>query len=137
MFVRFTLFSIYFLSCSIGMGASESLPQTGNASEIMDSRKQMKKSYQFNTRVQREKEDFNNFYNNVSQLVKECGYGDLADRILRDKIISGSYDGNLRNHLLGTENLTLEQAREEAVKWQRKQKGGKLLLYDSRFACVI
>lgn len=109
------------------MGASESTPSNGIDAEMMDSRRQMKKSFQFNSRNQGEKEDFGSFFNHVSQLVKECGYDDLSDRILRDKIISGSNDGMLRNHLLGIDNLTLDQAKEIATKWGKGKKEGKVL----------
>lgn len=126
-FVQFT-FLLLILKYSVQMGASESMPTNESVPEIMDSRKQMKKSFQFNTRMQGENEDFNNFFNNVSQLAKDCGYGDLTDRMLRDKIISGVFDGNLRNHLLGTDNLTLEQAREVAAKWPKNKREGEWFL---------
>ncbi|KAL5276120.1 hypothetical protein ACFFRR_001751 [Megaselia abdita] len=122
-FAQLIYLVLFLIDCSVQMGAAESIQSSGGVLETMDNRKQMKKSFQFNKRVQRENEDFNNFLYHVSQLVKECGYGDLTDRILRDKIISGASDGNLQNHLLGIENLTLEEAKTIATKWQKSKRG--------------
>lgn len=56
--------------------------------------------YIFNSRDQREDEDFENFYKEVKLLANSCEFGNLNDSLIRDRIIAGVNDARLRDKLL-------------------------------------
>ncbi|KXJ69880.1 hypothetical protein RP20_CCG025541 [Aedes albopictus] len=68
-----------------------------------------------------ETETMSHFINRARELVKDCNFGALEDEMLRDKIITGILDVNLRKRFIGEQNLTsaavINQCRtEEATK---------------------
>lgn len=64
----------------------------------------------FNSRRQRPDESFNTFFADLRTLAGSCDYGDLTDQLIRDRIVTGINDNNLRKHLLKEHNLTLQRA---------------------------
>lgn len=46
------------------------------------------------------------FINRARELVKDCNFGDLQDEMLRDKIITGILDMNLKKRFIEQQNLT-------------------------------
>ena len=56
--------------------------------------------YIFNNRIQEAGESFNNFVSNLRTLALSCNYGDLKDELIRDRIVTGITDSNLRKSLL-------------------------------------
>nr|XP_049699920.1 uncharacterized protein K02A2.6-like [Helicoverpa armigera] len=67
-------------------------------------------SHLFFTRNQREGETFDSFYTEIKKLSTECEFGNLLDRMLRDKIVTGIADKRLKDRLLRESDLTLTKA---------------------------
>jgi len=86
--------------------------------------------YQFFKLVQREGESFEDFLTTAETDIKDCGFGTLEDSLLRDKIVFGVNNENVRQCLLEEENLTLTKAIqtckaiEEATKQLSSMKNG-------------
>ncbi|XP_058816643.1 uncharacterized protein LOC131679911 [Topomyia yanbarensis] len=55
-----------------------------------------------------ESESMTNCINKARGLAKECNFGNLEDEMLRDKIITGLLDINLKKQFLKQQNLTSE-----------------------------
>ena len=72
--------------------------------------------HRFRTRIQGEGEDLDHFINSLRQLVKKCGYDcpaydeTINDSVIRDQIVLGVRDPNLRERLLREDKLTLDKA---------------------------
>lgn len=66
--------------------------------------------HRFNTRNQGENEPFAQFYSDLKHKAYQCGYGDLTDELLRDRIVTGICDDILRKQLLKVTDLTLVKA---------------------------
>lgn len=64
--------------------------------------------YLFNTRDQQEGESFDQFYMAIRKLAEDCGFEKLRDSLIRDRIIIGIHNVQLRERLLG-EELPLEK----------------------------
>ena len=64
--------------------------------------------YLFNTRSQGEREGINEFYAALLKQSKTCSYGDLADSLIRDRIVVGIRDADIRKRLLQRTDLKLE-----------------------------
>ena len=65
--------------------------------------------YRFNTHNQAPDEKFDAYYTSLKAKISECEYGDLADSLLKDRIVCGISDNTLREKLLQTEALTLDK----------------------------
>lgn len=63
----------------------------------------------FNMRSQQPGEKFLTFVTDLKNLSASCGYGELRESLIRDRIICGIRDHDLKNRLLQEENLTLEK----------------------------
>ena len=79
----------------------------------------------FNSRSQREGESVEDFIYSVHALAQYCSYGDLHDKMIRDRIVVGICDAALSQKLQMDPDLTLEKATKmvresEAVKKQQK-----------------
>ena len=66
--------------------------------------------YVFNSCVQGNGETFDSFLGKLRQLSRTCEYGQLTDELLKDRIVIGIMDNNLRARLLREEDLTLDKA---------------------------
>lgn len=66
--------------------------------------------YIFNMRVQREGESFESFVTSLKSLAETCEFETLTESLIRDRIILGMRNANIRQHLLREAHLTLTQA---------------------------
>ena len=57
-------------------------------------------SYRFHKCDQTETENIESYVTRLRQLVKGCNYGELSDRMIRDRIVAGIRDDELRKKLL-------------------------------------
>ena len=60
-------------------------------------------SYRFNKCEQAEGENIETYITRLRQLAKGCNYGDLTDRMLRDRIVAGIREDELRKKTLRRE----------------------------------
>lgn len=63
----------------------------------------------FFSRVQNGGENFTSFVTDLKKLSASCEFGTLKDSLIKDRIICGIRDNELKNKLLREENLTLEK----------------------------
>ncbi|XP_018364353.1 PREDICTED: uncharacterized protein LOC108762049 [Trachymyrmex cornetzi] len=77
---------------------------------------------QFNNLRQTEGETFDSFLTKARTQIKDCGYNQLADELLRDKIIFGVQSKTLQQRLLEEDNLTLERTVGICKAWERATK---------------
>ena len=78
----------------------------------------------FNSRSQREGESVEDFIYHVNALADHCGYGQLRDEMVRDRIVVGIRDAKLSQKLQIDAELNLEKATKlvresEAIKLQQ------------------
>ncbi|XP_064464833.1 uncharacterized protein LOC135376168 [Ornithodoros turicata] len=66
--------------------------------------------YVFRCRMQNEGEPFEAFYRDVQLRAQSCNFSTLTDSFIRDQIVYGVWDGNLRERLLREYNLTFSSA---------------------------
>ncbi|KAK3098958.1 hypothetical protein FSP39_024697 [Pinctada imbricata] len=64
----------------------------------------------FNQRMQNEGESVDNFITSLYTLAEHCGYNDLHDEMIRDRIVVGLRDRKLSEKLQMDEKLTLDKA---------------------------
>lgn len=66
--------------------------------------------FRFNTRTQKEGESFDTFYSDLQTLVKSCDYCNTCkNSLIRDRIVLGIHDTNVRTELLKVRKLTLDK----------------------------
>ena len=66
--------------------------------------------FKFHTRVQHSRENFDHFLTDLKLLVKDCGYKDIKDEMVRDRIVFGIQDKHVQRKLLSEGgDLTLEK----------------------------
>ena len=65
--------------------------------------------YLFNTRSQQPGESIDAFMTDLRKKAKNCNYGTLQDELLRDRLICGILDDNLRSRLLRIDDPSLEE----------------------------
>ena len=63
----------------------------------------------FFTRVQQSGENFTNYLTDLKKLSATCGFGALQDSLIKDRIVCGMRDTELRNRLLREDDLNLEK----------------------------
>lgn len=63
----------------------------------------------FFTRVQNSGENFTCFLTDLKKLSASCDFGDLKDSLIKDRIICGITDHEIKNRLLRGDDLTLEK----------------------------
>ena len=86
----------------------------------------MYERHKFNTRDQAADESLDEYVTNLRRLAASCEFGNVKDQLIRDRIVLGICDDNLRSRLLRESALILHQAIEfcrsyEQVKTQMKQ----------------
>ncbi|KAK7865355.1 hypothetical protein R5R35_006836 [Gryllus longicercus] len=67
-------------------------------------------TYKFNCRVQGQSETFDSFVTDLKRMSALCDFGNARDRLIKDKIVQGVCDQNLKRKLLAEANLTLASA---------------------------
>ena len=85
----------------------------------------------FNMRKQGETEPVDEFITDLYLLAKHCGYNDLHDEMIRDRIVVGIRDSRLSEKLQMESDLTLERAvtlvrQSESIKTQQPTVRGQL-----------
>ena len=82
-------------------------------------------SYKFHIRRQKPEETIEAFITSLRQLAKPCNFAQLEDRLIRDQVVVGVREENLRERLLEEKNLTLatclEIGRAYETSWQQSQ----------------
>ena len=58
--------------------------------------------------TQRKDESFENYYIRLRSLASTCEYGRLTDELIKDRIVIGIVDENVRKRLLQEQNLNLQ-----------------------------
>ena len=66
--------------------------------------------YKFNIRKQEKEEKVDEYVANLRQLTKTCNFGSLEESLIRDRVVLGIQDDNVRRRLLQENDLTLTQA---------------------------
>ena len=77
--------------------------------------------YLFNTRVQGPSECIENFYSGLREMSLNCEFGDLADSLIRDRIVVGIRDSATRKRLLYEKNLSLTKCLDIARSFEATQ----------------
>lgn len=76
--------------------------------------------YKFGIRNQNEGEPFDSFFIEIKKLAHTCAYPN-EDEMVRDRIVIGITDSNLRKRLLEVRNLTLDDAIDKARAWEQSK----------------
>ena len=66
--------------------------------------------YLFNTATQNPSEKIDDFVQRLRELSKSCEYGTLCDDLVRDRIVLGTSDNDLRLRMFREKALTLHKA---------------------------
>ena len=66
--------------------------------------------YRFNTRVQEASKTIDQYVTELKLIAKNCGYGELEDQLIRDRIVCGIKSEKVKQRLLHAEDLTLDKA---------------------------
>ena len=72
--------------------------------------------HQFNIRNQNEGESIDAYVTDLRILSKSCEYGDLADSLLRDRLVCGVKKDTVRSRLLRETDLTLHTGQKDIYK---------------------
>ena len=63
----------------------------------------------FNTRVQQQSQSFDAYLTELRVQAKKCAYGTLQDELIRDRVVVGIRDDQVRSRLLREPELTLQK----------------------------
>ncbi|CAH0723431.1 unnamed protein product, partial [Brenthis ino] len=66
--------------------------------------------FKFNSRVQKEGEDFDQFVTDLHKLAEGCEYNLLKEELIRDRVVIGIRDRNISDRMLLKNDLKLEEA---------------------------
>lgn len=67
-------------------------------------------TFVFHRRSQGVNEPFDQFLMDIKKLIRTCGFGELENRMLRDRIVCGVADKNLQKRLLEADKLDCDRA---------------------------
>ena len=67
------------------------------------------KCYHFNSRVQGKIETVDQYVTELKLISKNCSFGEPENQFLRDRVVCGIHSDEMRQHLLQTDDLTLEK----------------------------
>ncbi|XP_049274248.1 uncharacterized protein K02A2.6 [Rhipicephalus sanguineus] len=84
-------------------------------------------SFRFFTRVQNEDESAQQFIVELRRLADKCNFGDMLDRMLRDKIVCGIRSTELQKALLCRSRLTLKEAESMVLASEAAGQGIRLM----------
>ena len=65
--------------------------------------------FRFNTRKQETGETIETYITELKTLASTCNFGEVADSLIRDRIVCGIADTHLRERLLRTQELNLDK----------------------------
>ena len=83
--------------------------------------------YCFSLRVQGKLETVNKYVTELKLTSKNCSFGNLEDQLLRDRVVCGIHSDKVRQHLLQTDDLTLEKCLEICRAYEQTKKSVKIL----------
>ena len=83
--------------------------------------------YRFNSRVQGKLETVDKYVTELKLISKNCSFGDLEDQLLRDRVVCGIHSDEVRQHLLRTDDLTLEKCLKICRAYEQTKKSVKIL----------
>ena len=66
--------------------------------------------YKFNTRSRNHGETIDQYVTELKRLAKDCAYGELSDEMIRDRIVCGTNNSQIKEKLLQAEELDLNKA---------------------------
>ena len=66
--------------------------------------------YRFNTRTQDKAEPIDQYVTDLRLIAKNCSFGDLKDKLIRDRLVCGVNSDDIKQHLLRVRELTLDKA---------------------------
>ena len=66
--------------------------------------------YRFNTQVQDKGEQIDRYITDLRLIAKNCSFGELEDKLIRDRIVCGINSDDVKQHLLRVQDLTLDKA---------------------------
>ena len=73
----------------------------------------------FNRRTQQAGETFDQFYTHLCHISQTCEFENMVDQMIRDRIVVGVYNSNLRERLLRFgDELTLNKAVDTCRAWE-------------------
>lgn len=84
-------------------------------------------SFKFFTRVQKEEESAQEFIVELRQLADKCNFGDMLDRMLRDKIVCGVKNIDVQKAQLSRPKLTLQETENIVLAAEAARQGVKLM----------
>ncbi|KAM7282581.1 laminin subunit alpha-1 [Ixodes scapularis] len=84
-------------------------------------------SFKFFMRVQKEEESAQQFIVELRQLADKCNFGDMLDRMLRDKIVCGIRNIDVQKALLSRPKLTLQETENIVLAAEAARQGVKLM----------
>lgn len=84
-------------------------------------------SFRFFTRVQNEDESAQQFIVELRRLADKCNFGDMLDRMLRDKIVCGIRSTELQKALLCQLSMTLKEAESMVLASEAAGEGIQLM----------
>lgn len=83
--------------------------------------------YIFRQRKQNEGESFSTYVAALKKLAKSCNYGTILEEQLRDQLVFGLRNDNIRQHLFAEKNLTYKKAYELAINLEAAEKNSGLI----------
>lgn len=82
-------------------------------------------SYAFFMRTQQPGETVQGFIAEIRRLAEQCNFGISLQRMLRDRIVCGVTDEDVRRHLLTRRNLTLSEAEDFVISAQNASENAR------------
>ncbi len=79
----------------------------------------------FNTMNQKPHEMIQSYVATLKTLARKCEFGTLHDDLIRDRLVCGIHNDNIRTQLLKEKNLTLSSAIEICMLHEQSEKGNK------------
>ena len=83
--------------------------------------------YKFNTHTQKTDQTIDEYVMELKLIAKNCGYGELEDDLVRDRIVCGVTSGQIKERLLREEELTLEKTMRICRAAEESKKQVKLM----------
>ena len=72
-------------------------------------------TFKFNTKVRQPGESVSTYVSQLRTLAEHCNFGEMLERMLRDRLVCGINDPRIQRRLLAIKDLTFEVALQEAL----------------------
>ncbi|RWS21397.1 uncharacterized protein B4U80_06309 [Leptotrombidium deliense] len=93
-------------------------------------------AFKFSTSIQREGENFDAFLTELKVLAKDCNFGKLEDRLIRDKIVTGIRVDAVRANLLCKPKRTYKEAAYACIATACSAALVKVMSSESEATCI-